>query len=329
VVGIGVASRETTAGDCALRLEEPGLWRVPFVAEWSWTPGDRLSGWLAFSAPPRPSPSPVWPSRLSGDPLRRPCGRGRDPRSVEYREAHLSPGIDGSIRSRTCPSPPSTCSRASTPADGAVPKNSPPASVRGDQPRTCSVLVVLHHLDGLLRSRPGRPSASCRYDQTRSCRLIASCCRSWGSLRFVIAAFRRPGSWFPRPDRGRTTCPRSAVHTLRRSPPDISRFASPRPLPPCRSPPSRGASTSRLCSVVGSVTHRRVSAAGRALLPWASFPFEIRSSPANFGFARPARVASYARAVPWPIGDPIGDPRAVPWRPRGHSLGSRRIFAPP
>jgi hypothetical protein len=42
------------------------------------------------------------------------------------------------------------------------------------KPPTCSILVVSHHRDGLLRLKPHR--------------FIAPCCRPWGSLRFRVSA---------------------------------------------------------------------------------------------------------------------------------------------
>jgi len=78
-----------------------------------------------------------------------------------------------------------------------------------------SALVVLHHLDGFLRST--------------SRGLVASRCRSWGSPRF------RSGR--PVEDRNATGLSRGAGSVPLEEIPFDSRDASPRPLPPCRSLP--------------------------------------------------------------------------------------------
>lgn len=60
------------------------------------------------------------------------------------------------------------------------------------------------------------------------CRLVASCCRLWGSSRFCFLRASRRTSGLAR------SCPRDACRTLRRVFLVDSRTASPRPLPPWR-----------------------------------------------------------------------------------------------
>jgi hypothetical protein len=84
-----------------------------------------------------------------------------------------------------------------------------------------SVLVVSHHLDGLLRF------------ESRG--FVAPRCQSWDSSRFpshrppFLPAFWADGTGLDGSED-----PRDAVHTPRRSPLDRSRTASPQPLPPRR-----------------------------------------------------------------------------------------------
>jgi len=130
-------------------------------------------------------------------------------------------------------------SRASTPPNrhccrpGSVPRL--PAS------ESRSVLVVLHHLDGFLRSK--------------GCGLVASRCQSWGSPRFVLSQSSRR---FSHPSKNST----------RPQPHHVTVAVAPLPFPPvplassdqlrCQSRPLEirlmGASASRLCSAVESVT---------------------------------------------------------------------------
>jgi len=104
----------------------------------------------------------------------------------------------------------------------------------------CSVRVVSHHLDGLLRSE--------------GCRLVASCCRSWGSLCFAYSA----ATYITEVMDGSTrTFLDSVCRTPRRIPLTGSRIVSPRPLPPCRS--SSASNPSPLGTVASSELRRVVS----------------------------------------------------------------------
>jgi len=80
------------------------------------------------------------------------------------------------------------------------------ASEGGAEPRLASDLAVLHSLAGLLRHR--------------TCRLVASCCRSWGSIRFVRSpGVASPGSFVIADD---VPCwsPRAGVPASRFVPPE-------------------------------------------------------------------------------------------------------------
>jgi hypothetical protein len=137
---------------------------------------------------------------------------------------------------------------------------------------TRSVLVVSHHLDGLLRARISGLIAS-RYRKGFAAFLHrAVACRP---------AFRR------RPARIRTytTLSRCALHTPRRSPPASSRSASLRSLPPRRCactfhmnkftfpPPTLDLEALLHCRVRS--TCRPLPVDWRPLLPWAWFPSRV------------------------------------------------------
>jgi hypothetical protein len=107
-----------------------------------------------------------------------------------------------------------------------------PSSHRADgttRPAPCSVLVVLHHLDGFLRAKDRG--------------LVASRCRSWGSPRFSkpSPSILSTDPKAIRKDRGEEgLVPAARISTLRRVPPARSRTVSPRPVPPCRWMPPGG-----------------------------------------------------------------------------------------
>jgi len=145
--------------------------------------------------------------------------------------------------------------RASTPAADPC---GPVASVRGYQPRITFRPVVSHHLDGFLRAR--------------SCGLVASRCRSWGSLRFRTARVdlpkqgRRSGTFPQRVSHPSKETPRRQPHRVTAAVAllPLACRAHRRPVPPrCQdgagTPHCTVASASRPCSATESVTapHRR------------------------------------------------------------------------
>jgi len=107
--------------------------------------------------------------------------------------------------------PPPTPCDASTPARRATSR----IGLGEPSPKSRSVRVVSHHLDGFLRIA------------IRG--LVASRCRSWGSRVSTVAS--------PTEGRGRSGFLTAQDSYPSKEPPDDSRTASPRPLPPCRSPP--------------------------------------------------------------------------------------------
>lgn len=97
--------------------------------------------------------------------------------------------------------------------------------------------VHSHHLKRWLRRtgtnqyvtfRPCGLAPLRRLAPLRLCRLVASCCRSWGSTRFTVHVTSR------RICRSALLIPVSQIRTFRRIPPVDSRTVSPRPLPPWR-----------------------------------------------------------------------------------------------
>jgi len=154
---------------------------------------------------------PPWPSI---PPLAR-----REPASshgihLDYRSDPAHPSRDACSGDRTpTTSPPSTRHRASTPAHVAT-----RFGFEEPSSNSRSVLVVLHHLDGFLRSEVAgllHPAAD------PGVRRVSAVCR--------LVANRRTG--------GLETCdafPATLLRTLRRIPLADSRTASPQPLPSCR-----------------------------------------------------------------------------------------------
>jgi len=107
--------------------------------------------------------------------------------------------------------PPSTCSRSvHSCADG----QSALRPRRYHPPKSRSALVVSHHLDGFLRFA--------------SRGLVASRCRSWGPSRFRTGRLAE--------GQRATMLSRNAGFEPFEEIPAVSRTASPRPLPSCRSP---------------------------------------------------------------------------------------------
>jgi len=137
---------------------------------------------------------------------------------------------------------------------------------------TRSVLVVSHHLDGLLRARSSGLVASRYRKGFAAFPHRAAACRP---------AFRR------RPARIRTVTAfsRCALHTPRRSPPNCSRSASLRPLPPrrCACALHMNKFTLQTSTLdLEALLHCWVRSAChplpvdlRPLLPWASFPSRV------------------------------------------------------
>jgi len=138
--------------------------------------------------PGRDGPSRSSATSSPTDPHR--CGDGHRPSlrlhsgALACRPARLTPGSSPGVGPgiRLTP-PPLPSAPPSTSPEGPPLSRSPCASTPGREasfpsfglgmpiPRSCSVLVVSHHLDGLLR-------ATARG-------LVASLCRPWGSSRFV------------------------------------------------------------------------------------------------------------------------------------------------
>jgi hypothetical protein len=87
-----------------------------------------------------------------------------------------------------------------------------PSVSRVPPPKSCSILVVLHHPDGFLRSA--------------RCGLVASRCRPWGSPRFRAARSGETGS--------SDTFPRRRTYPSKKSPPTAA-LRHRRPCTPCRS----------------------------------------------------------------------------------------------
>jgi hypothetical protein len=133
---------------------------------------------------PRVTCSPAYKTR-GVDPrswplLQRPCSIAEAPRTLPKQDLGLaSPGVRPLTPLYRFPAEcPLLSSRGSTtgrPCANA-PKRSQEADGANHRPR--SVLVVSHHLDGLLHSA-GR-------------RLVASCYRSWGSPAFLVGRFLVP-----------------------------------------------------------------------------------------------------------------------------------------
>jgi hypothetical protein len=161
--------------------------------------------------------------------------------------------------------------RASTPGNPSCPEL--PSGRRHHPSSSRSALVVSHHLDGFLRAKDRR--------------LVASCCRSWGSPRFPEPAARRPRPNGPKaarpaPEARPGPVPRDAIHPSKSSPRPqpygvttacYLRAVGPRrvvdaprsPLPVGGSGVCpTGPSTSRRCSANGSVASDTLSGAGIA-----------------------------------------------------------------
>jgi len=163
-------------------------------------------------------------------------------------------------------------------------------SDRSSQLQSRSVLVVSHHLDGLLLHR--------------TCRALRPGCRPWGSSRFRLLRRAIPAT------RLRPSEPCSPVAAPRQSSPigalGRGHIASPcfhaSPTTPAALPPRRCAmaiglrrfpprSTSRPSAAPGAVPPHRVAAGRRPLLSWACPP---RSGSAE---AKPKRMGERQRPL--------------------------------
>jgi hypothetical protein len=226
---------------------------------------------------------------------------------------------------------------ASTPARTASPCFGPEGY---HPPKSRSVLVVSHHLDGFLRFM--------------SCGLVASRCRSWGPPRF--GAGRPTG----RPER-RDASPQCRIRTLRRTPRRQPRCVTaavaflpfPRDHRRCSRPTVAGVTSAaeggskapapRPCSIVGSGIGPHRFRRGRPAPSWASFLFKVlpdgrrsRLPPASAAARAPEGEARRPGSVPHPTTTPaeaevVGraphprrTARAGALRPKGQCLVPRR-----
>jgi len=188
-----------------------------------------------------------------------------------------------------------------------------PRSLATQGHRSCSALVVLHHLDGFLRSirdelalaAAATGSSNPRRETENPGRPVVV------GVAGLLHPAANPGvrcvSAPPVRDRFRSRSsrgfPAARFHTLRRSPPDGRRTASLRPLPPCRSlhpchhsptdPVARivrsggsrdGAPTSRCCSTTGPVAR-----AHRCRCAFALFSHGLRSPSRSLALRSPHR----------------------------------------